>query len=322
MRSSTYTAVFLYAIISLKGAYSAPLRALVGDGAPSDRTRVKNAVDDAHGMVGNMQHALDSSNPQSNRHIVKAFGHNANIPAIQHTVDALHNGRIKVPNPDPTHTGMGYTNMQTGHVGFGSAFHSPYTTDKERAGTVIHEATHALAGTVDHFSAHSGSPHGAGHQRGSDHTGYADSHLDHLKQTNSHNLHHNADSYRVFAQSCSRSLRRAFKETDPVKRDYIIARNPQCTKPAAKGKAAAAHAKTPAANHKAAKPAHYDAHKAGAPAHHDAHKAGAPAHHDAHKAGAPAHHDAHKAGAATHKAAAPAAHHAPAPAAKHKKRSI
>ncbi|KAF8150241.1 hypothetical protein B0H34DRAFT_180863 [Crassisporium funariophilum] len=300
MRSSTYTAVFLYALISLKGAYSAPLRALVGDGASSDRTRVKNAVDDAHGMVGNMQHVLDSPNPQSNRHIVKAFGHNANIPAIQHTVDALHNGRIKVPNPDPIHTGMGHTNMQTGHVGFGSAFHSPSTTDRERAGTVIHEATHALAGTVDHFSAHSGSPHGAGQQKHTDHVGYADSHLDHLKQTNSHNLHHNADSYRVFAESCSRSLRRAFEETDPFKRDYIIARNPQCTKPAAKGKAAAAHAKTPAANHKAA----------------------APPHHDAHKAAAPAHHDAHKAAPATHKAAAPAAHHAPAAAAKHKKRSI
>ena len=110
-----------------------------------------------------MQAVLNGPNPETNPHVVNAFGANPNIPAIKDTVGKLENGRILVPHtdPDPKLT-QGGTRTDNKHVTFGSTFYDDKATPPDqRAGTIIHEASHAIAGTVDHFQK-DGKPYGFG----------------------------------------------------------------------------------------------------------------------------------------------------------------
>ncbi|KAF8147854.1 hypothetical protein B0H34DRAFT_863602 [Crassisporium funariophilum] len=157
--------------------------------------------------------------------------HSHNPQADKHVVKAF--GRLKIPTADAVGTGFGSTDMHAGHVAVGFAFHSRLTTDKERAGTTPRCFRKKTPGSRW-------------------------VHLDLLKNENSANLYHNADAYRVFAESCSRRLRRPFEETDPVKREYLISRNSHCTEAAAQGKSPAEKHNAPAVHHNAP-PAHHNA---------------------------------------------------------------
>lgn len=99
-----------------------------------------------------MKAVTDLPDAQAKAHpaVVKAFGANANIPEIRKNVDILHTGKIMVPHTDAAEgVTQGATYPHNGHVVFGSSF---YSSDKNtQAGTIIHEASHAKAGTVDHF---------------------------------------------------------------------------------------------------------------------------------------------------------------------------
>jgi len=223
---ATFLTILLW-IASLQGVVSVPLRAIVGDGSPDNIKRIKDATEAANKQIKNMQGVLNGPNPASHPAVVKAFGNNANIDEIKKNVNTLDTGKLKVPNPDPA-AGItqGATNTVSKAVSFGSAFHN--SDEKTRAGTVIHEAAHANHGAVDHFDPN-GNPHHQGTQfdKGKAQVGYKDSHLDQLKAQASHNMHHNADSYRVFGEECPQArelFRRALEESDPVAREYLVRR--------------------------------------------------------------------------------------------------
>jgi len=228
MRSglATFLTLLLW-IASFQGVVSVPLKALVGDGSPDNIKRIKEATDVANQQIKNMQGVLSGPNPASHPAVVKAFGNNANVDEIKKNVNSLETGRIKVPHSDAVAgVTQGATNTASKDVSFGSAFHN--SDAKTRAGTVIHESAHAIHGAVDHFDP-SGNPHHQGTQfdKGKAQVGYKDSHLDQLKAQASHNMHHNADSYRVFGEECPQArelFRRALEESDPVAREYLVRR--------------------------------------------------------------------------------------------------
>jgi len=249
MRTTITFATFIL-LVSLQGVVSVPLKALVGDGSPvGNKEKVKEATDIANGQIRNMQAVLNGPNPQSHPAVVKAFGNNANIPAIKQNVDTLANGKIRVPNSDAI-AGLtqGGTNTHTKEIGFGSTF---YNSDAHtRAGTVIHESAHALHGAVDHFDPQ-GNPHhqGTTFDKGKAQVGYKDSHMEQLKAQASHNMHHNADSYRVFGEECPQArelFERALIETDPLIQSDLVRRGGASCAWRPKGKAAPHSNKAPA----------------------------------------------------------------------------
>lgn len=102
--------------------------------------------------IKNMQAVANLPDDQAKKHpaVVKAFGNNANIGEIRNTVNTLESAKITIPHTDPeSHLTQGGTKESNGHVTFGQPFYSSDTNT--RAGTIIHEATHAKAGTVDAF---------------------------------------------------------------------------------------------------------------------------------------------------------------------------
>ncbi|KIM21195.1 hypothetical protein M408DRAFT_29757, partial [Serendipita vermifera MAFF 305830] len=168
---------------------------------------------------------------------------------------------------------------------FGTPFYSH--GDDDRAGFLIHEASHYMFQTGDHMEGLDTShPHfgrnykigeytpttrlGGGYARVPDpqsqqermalhgdimgdpdsfmQGGFHDSHL------HSHNMYENADSYRVFASMCARSLfKRALTENDPV--GFYLAKRGECKLPSNHGEAKATSATRgkPAGSPKASK---------------------------------------------------------------------
>ncbi|KAF8965927.1 hypothetical protein BDZ97DRAFT_1756937 [Flammula alnicola] len=195
---------------------------------------------------------------------------NYNLNQIQQNVQTLKNGKIKVQNAEHFNSvtelpflGQGVTIPKTGIVSFGAAFHS--SNLHTQGGTVIHEATHTLLDTKDnwvpvpphsnqhlppHLNQHVPPYHPVLEQTGLN--GYIDSpDFQHLKDTNSHNMHMNADSYRMLAHTCTLGLhapfrRRALAESDPVKREYLICR---AAESCVRSKVAAAKAKQDSKSH-------------------------------------------------------------------------
>ncbi|PPQ69169.1 hypothetical protein CVT26_003543 [Gymnopilus dilepis] len=245
MRSAfvTFVALTLWAA-TLQGVVAIPLRAVVMDGTPSNVQKIKEATEIANKQVHNMQAVLNGPNPKAHPAVVKAFGTNANIPEIKANVEKLANGKIVVPSPEPA-AGItqGATNVNDKKVTFGSAF---FNSDaKTRAGTVLHEATHAIHGAVDHFDQH-GNPHpqGTTFDRTKAQVGYKDSHMEQLKAQASHNMHHNADSYRVFGEECPEArelFERALEEEDLEIRSHLVRRAGAACAYRPKGKGKAAH---------------------------------------------------------------------------------
>ena len=88
--------------------------------------------------------------------LVKSFGKNYNEKEIKKNVDTLLKGKIvvdKVHKVVPEHGGGYYgkcSGSRPGTVCFSNLFHKE--NEQFRASTVIHEASHALLGTHDHFT--------------------------------------------------------------------------------------------------------------------------------------------------------------------------
>jgi len=219
----------IVSVVSLQGVISVPLKALIGDGSPDNKAKINEAVNVANGQIKNMQAVLNGPNPKSHPAFVKAFGTNGNVDEVKKNVNQMAEDRpkLRIPGADPVSgVTQGATNTATKDVSFGSVFFQ--SNAKERAGTVIHEAAHALNGAVDHFD-QNGNPHpqGSTFDKSKAQVGYKDSHLDQLKAQASHNMHHNADSYRVFGESCPEArefFRRALEETNHVARAHLIRR--------------------------------------------------------------------------------------------------
>lgn len=108
--------------------------------------------------------------PYALEHVHNAFGNNPNLPAIQQHIQTLKNGKYGVQVAHSGKHGMGETHPTTGHVSFGTAFYSPLTEDHERAGSVLHEASHSILGTKDVWSA-SGQPLDKGKPGPGEHSG-------------------------------------------------------------------------------------------------------------------------------------------------------
>lgn len=99
-----------------------------------------------------------SKNPQDrgNRKIlVKSFGENHDIKAIQSGVAKMHSSTIQVAsvNSDPKE-GSAATIRPDNTLQFSKTFFND-RTPSERTGTLIHEASHALLGAHDYFENHS-----------------------------------------------------------------------------------------------------------------------------------------------------------------------
>ena len=82
-----------------------------------------------------------------------AFGVTPNMDAIGNNIQGLKNGKFKMGEAkDPNMLGPGAYNPSTDKVHLGTGFHAG-TTPEERAGQVLHEASHAVIGTKDVFNA-------------------------------------------------------------------------------------------------------------------------------------------------------------------------
>lgn len=232
------------------------------------------------------------NDPTNRKRIETAFGRNANLHEISTVVGNLEHGNLPVLTADPTvydrergkpaNAVVSYNRDSKGkidtkgwpmkHAKIGSRFHG--MSKAEQAGTLIHEATHYQSLTGDDVGKHSKVIQSASSDKVySARGGYATDNRGatitsdtikadqgaSLKNTpydalrkNSPNMHQNADSYRVFAALCARSLyKRALESDDPV--NYYLAKRSQCSLPpdyfakkAAAKKAAAAKGTTAA----------------------------------------------------------------------------
>jgi len=86
-----------------------------------------------------------------------AFGVQPNMEGIGNNIQALKGGKFKMGEAkNPNMIGPGAYNPNTQKVELGSGFHLG-TTPEQRAGQIMHEASHAVIGTKDVFDA-SGKP--------------------------------------------------------------------------------------------------------------------------------------------------------------------
>jgi hypothetical protein len=120
----------------------------------ADAGRVNQAVTDAHAQIQLMHTAIHNPTvPAHKEAIEKAFGKNPDMDALRNHVNTLRDGHITVSHVRSNQLGdhtLASTNPATGEIRLGSAFHE--ATDKERAGTIVHESTHALGNTRDWWS--------------------------------------------------------------------------------------------------------------------------------------------------------------------------
>lgn len=219
-----------------------PLRVLgPQEGSAESVARVKEATAGAHELVTKMEavhQKATGGDAASLAKVHQAFGTHVDMKGVGDNIQKLKEGKFRMEQAQhPTHLGPGFYDPGKNTVELGSAFHSGNSAEdkKNREGTILHESSHAILGTKDIFDKHGhptsqGKPMNAG-----DKVGYKDSHLPEMVHDPkfSQNLHHNADSYRVFGDLCRRELeRRAFEEPDLVKRDEILqARAASCALP-------------------------------------------------------------------------------------------
>ena len=111
--------------------------------------------------------ALDNPDDGNNRHNIEtAFGQNYDIARIRDNVSRMQAGTMHVPSVTgtdpyviaaavPKYNSDGTPQVVDGrtkynYMRFGATFFAPGNTVDDRAGTLIHEASHYLAGTKDH----------------------------------------------------------------------------------------------------------------------------------------------------------------------------
>ncbi|CAA7268853.1 unnamed protein product [Cyclocybe aegerita] len=168
---------------------------------------IKDATALADARLSAMEYALNHASEACWRaHMENAFGRYANLNGIRTVIQQFRNGRYRMEEPESKGLGMGHYDTAQDVVEFG---HSFFTSGVEiRAGAVMHEASHAIARTVDHFTPQGQPvPQGQTPPPGSV-LGYVDSKLDVLKANPlfGPTIHLNADSYRLLAHTLATSL--------------------------------------------------------------------------------------------------------------------
>ena len=82
-----------------------------------------------------------------------AFGVTPNMKGVGDNIQALKDGKFKMGEAkNPNMLGPGAYNPNSQRVELGSGFHLG-TTPEQRAGQILHEASHAVIGTKDVFNA-------------------------------------------------------------------------------------------------------------------------------------------------------------------------
>ncbi|KAJ7576675.1 hypothetical protein C8J56DRAFT_1171412 [Mycena floridula] len=160
---------------------------------------IETALVEANKKINIMVNVCKPSKPD----LKKWFGAKANCPEIKKVVGLLKDGKINIPSVAAHGNALGAYDKDHGSVSFGTGFYTGTLAD--RVGTIIHEATHALGNTVDWFldgkpfteklTAENKVAKGMknGYATSPDFAGLLKDHSD--------QMHHNADSYKVFAEA-------------------------------------------------------------------------------------------------------------------------
>ncbi|KAF8902545.1 hypothetical protein CPB84DRAFT_1846197 [Gymnopilus junonius] len=215
---------------------------------------IRTAAEQAHQQVLNMQRLLNGPHEEAHPHLVNAFGENYNKPCIKETVDQLAQGTIHIGDMNQANKGekadrIAETYESQARVSLMNKFHQ--MDPAARAGTIIHEATHALAGTRDLFNSPPGNsndikplhPQAKASMEAARHTIKVGYHYDgntgglhqdfvDLKQNAGRVMHKNADSYKVLAHTATHGLRTnppapfPLVHQQPCKPNH---QNPKCT---------------------------------------------------------------------------------------------
>jgi hypothetical protein len=273
--------ILLWAASIIPGIFAVPLDLSFGNNAGDDENKkhFSDAMPEVNRQINAMQQNLADANGGRSKEFLAAFGDKADVDQVRKRVKAMKNGDFLVESAqtsnDVTLGGVPKGANGMGQAKFGLGFHKPPPSVKDlngmRAGTIIHEASHQLVQTGDkvvdgtkqiikpfdddkiHKQASSAIN---GYAATSDVIKSEADLGDNYKKLrdSSPNMHDNADSYRVYANLCSKSLyRRALLEDDPIA--FYLAKRQSCTLPpdyfakkaAAKAKAAAPGAKTSSA---------------------------------------------------------------------------
>ncbi|KAJ4466402.1 hypothetical protein C8J55DRAFT_565727 [Lentinula edodes] len=126
---------------------------LGSQGTQTDRALLQKAIDEANTRLETLDSVLQG--PHANTIIQKAFGSQADVQKIHSCVQKLVTGKVFIPAADvDMEAGNGAaTDPQSKHITFSLGYFSGTTKeDSDRcAGTLIHEASHALCGTYDNL---------------------------------------------------------------------------------------------------------------------------------------------------------------------------
>ncbi|KDR84163.1 hypothetical protein GALMADRAFT_151166 [Galerina marginata CBS 339.88] len=178
-----------------------------GDHEPEDEAILQEANHEANDQYIHMLRVLDHPEDASHKRIItKSFGPEPELGEIRKNVKLLISEDLKVGDvrlPEGFNPGvLGYMIPGVNTLHFTHEFYSDLSK-KGRAGTVIHEATHALFGSKDYFTRDTG-PKGiqpiskADAKHVPHHVGYLHADFDMLKNKASGVMHKNADSYLAF----------------------------------------------------------------------------------------------------------------------------
>ncbi|KAJ3207435.1 hypothetical protein HDU67_007461 [Dinochytrium kinnereticum] len=158
-------------------------------------------------MISKMREVVDQDDDKlrADPRFQKAFGAHGNIKQVRKIVGRLGSQSVAVSEHGQNgkssdgldFTSGGYFSPNLGNIGFGSSFYSG-TGKEDRAGTLIHEASHAVSGVTEVNSKNVANVGDI--QLG---TAYEAAVADKSKD-----MTLNADSYRVFAGLCHGELRR------------------------------------------------------------------------------------------------------------------
>ncbi|KAJ3498149.1 hypothetical protein NLJ89_g10256 [Agrocybe chaxingu] len=178
-------------------------------------TYAKHHLDVAHAEANSQIDELDKLLKQPKKiympHIINTFGLDANVKEIKKVVKKLKTGTIKISK---VHAGKkektnASSNPEEGSIKLYEGFYAKHS-HRSMAGTLIHEATHALAGTHDFFSSDGKFTPKPYHEvnKKKDYSGnYSKSaHWSLLVSKGSKNMHHNADSYKLIAHTAKYGL--------------------------------------------------------------------------------------------------------------------
>jgi len=210
----------------------------------ANKGRLDAATTEADRQVTKMREGFDkykAGDPKAKALYEASFGKNADADEVDKTITALQGGNIKAKLATHTFTGnkkdtiasVPWTkkNQNTpwtaGNAQFSEQFHGGGATpldDKGRAGTIIHEATHQLRKTGDDVNLSDNiikPTDGSSKKNGlNGYTSNANMHKTAAEvnadtgftdvRDKANNMHHNAESYAVFASLCSQpgALRR------------------------------------------------------------------------------------------------------------------